>query len=97
MQPHRSICFQRADVIPPMDSPNAALCTLMNELSFYKTVEKNQSDMPQPSLEVVLNEEATIVPGYSKTGAGGDVIENLRRNPEECLEDRRIGKEARAP
>lgn len=93
---HLSACLQRTDIVFRMDNPEAALHPQMNELSFYTAVDETQSDMPQPSWETVLSQEAALAPGTLSNAQGDGVSNNPRRDIEDRLEKRRIGDIAKA-
>lgn len=67
-----------------------------DELSFYTVVEETHSDMPQPSLEVLLNEAAEIALGKVPQEQNEYVTENPRRDIDYCTEERRIQDEKKA-
>lgn len=68
----------------------------MNEPFFYTAVKETQSDIPQPSWEAVLNQEATLSSGTVPQWHSDDVTENARRDIDDHPEEGYTGDKAKA-
>lgn len=76
MQLHRSTCSQCAKVGSSIEHPKAAQRTFSNEPTFFTALKEENSHLPQPSWEAVLNEQGTVSLGILPQAQGRDLTEN---------------------
>lgn len=97
MKSHRSTGLQGADVVLPLDNPEAALCLPMCKPSFYTATEETPTGMLQPLWKAFLCQEVALALGTAPQAQSEDATESQRTDVEDCTEERDIGDKVKAP